>query len=85
MNAQINNSPELDVSELTALLAEHGYIAIFWHIDDVKEVRPDLTDEQCFEVLQQCDDEHDALVGLDLDLVRIHASELFPETDEVTS
>ena len=31
-------------------LAKTGRIAIIWGIEDVKAIRPDLTDEQCDEV-----------------------------------
>ena len=65
-----------------------GSIAIVWCTDDVKHVRPDLTDTQCMEVLQRCSDEHDAMLGLSWDTIRIHAESLFPEpsrTDEEDS
>ena len=57
-------------------------IAITWHIDDVKEIRPDLTDEQCREVLQQADRRHDASVGINWDVLAIHADDLFPKESE---
>jgi hypothetical protein len=54
-------------------------IEISWHIDDVKEVRPDLTDAQAREVLVLADREHDATVGINWDVLRFHADYLFPE------
>ncbi len=53
-------------------------IAIVWHIDDVKEVRPDLTDEQCRAVLRQADERHDATIGINWEVLEIHADDLFP-------
>ena len=53
-------------------------IAIVWHIDDVKEVRPDLTDEQCRAVLRQADESHDATIGINWEVLEIHADDLFP-------
>ena len=35
-------------------------ITITWHIDDVKSIAPDLTDDQCREVLQAVERKHDA-------------------------
>ncbi len=57
-------------------------IAIVWHIDDVKEIRPDLTDEQAREVLQQAERRHDASVGINWDVLAIHADDLFPKESE---
>jgi hypothetical protein len=54
-------------------------ISITWHIDDVAEVRPDLTAEQRREVLQQALDRHDAGIGITWDVLEIHADELFPQ------
>ena len=57
-------------------------IAISWHIDDVREIRPDLTDEQCREVLQQAERRHDASVGINWEVLAIHADDLFPNESE---
>lgn len=53
-------------------------ITISWHIDDVKEVRPDLTDAQCREVLNQAARKHDATIGITYDVLEIIADLLFP-------
>jgi hypothetical protein len=36
-------------------LAEHNHIALYFGTDDVLRIRPDLSEEQAWEVLQQCD------------------------------
>lgn len=54
-------------------------IEISWHIDDVLEVRPDLTNAQAREVLAQAKDRHDASIGINWDVLAIHADDLFPE------
>jgi hypothetical protein len=54
-------------------------ITLTWHIDDVKEVRPDLTKRQCREVLARCKTGHDANLGVNWDVVGIWAEELYPE------
>lgn len=71
----------MDTSAIKTTLEAHGYIANLWHIDDVKEIRPDLTPEQCMEVLSQCEDKHDANIGINWDVLRFHADNLFPEGD----
>jgi hypothetical protein len=53
-------------------------IEISWHIDDVKEVRPHLTDAQAREVLEQAKHRHDADIGINWDVLAIHADDLFP-------
>jgi hypothetical protein len=53
-------------------------IEISWHIEDVKEVRPDLTDAQAREVLEQAKRRHAADIGINWDVLAIHADDLFP-------
>lgn len=53
-------------------------IEISWHIDDVKEVRPNLTDAQARQVLEQAKRRHDASIGISWDALAIHADDLFP-------
>ncbi|MEZ6140780.1 MAG: hypothetical protein R3B84_09435 [Zavarzinella sp.] len=58
-------------------------IAIVWQIDDVREVRPDLSNDQCWQVLQACKRNHDATVGINWDVIRITANHLFePQSGE---
>lgn len=57
-------------------------ISIKWHIDDVKEVRSDLTDEQCSEVLQALKKNHDANEGINWLTIEYTADILFPLEEE---
>jgi len=43
---------------------ETNSIAIIWCIDDVKEQRPDLSDDECMEVLEYQERKHDASMGV---------------------
>ena len=61
------------------------HIAIIWNIEDVQEVRPDLTDEQAAEVLQLVEDRHDANFGINWQSLDDCADILFPATDEPAS
>ena len=54
-------------------------ITVSWHIDDVKEVRPELTDEQARDVLGRVEKCHDANIGINWDVLRAVADDLFPE------
>jgi hypothetical protein len=53
-------------------------IEISWHIDDVKEFRPHLTDAQAREVLAHAKRRHDAAIGINWDVITFHADHLFP-------
>ena len=65
--------------ELRILLAKSGWIASLWHAEDVQALRPDLTFEQSMEVLERCMDRHDAEIGINWNVIRIHADDLFPD------
>jgi hypothetical protein len=74
--------PEIDIHEI---LAERRLIGHLWGVEDVEEVRPDLSDDQCWEVLQQVDDQKDAGLGITWFTLEMAAEQLFgdaPETDE---
>ncbi len=59
-------------------------IEISWHIDDVKEVRPDLSEAQARDVLDQAKRRHDASIGITWDVLAIHADDLFPRQGATT-
>jgi len=63
--------------DIDALLADRGQIALIWSIKDVQEGRPDLTDEQAWEVLQQVKNDHDATLGVTWDTLEWAARDLF--------
>lgn len=57
-------------------------ISVIWGLEDVQEVRPDLTDEQASEVLRRTKKYHNAEVGINWDVLRAHANDLFPEPED---
>lgn len=59
-------------------LRTHQQIAAIWSVEDVLEIRSDLTENQAWEVLQQVDGYHDADHGVTWDTLRWTARELFP-------
>ena len=54
------------------------YIDVRWHTEDVQEVRPDLSEEQAWEVLKAVKRGHDANNGVNWDVLEVWANELFP-------
>lgn len=72
-------------SYVLQLLAKHRKIAAIWCIEDVKAIRPDLTDDQAWELLQQVQGSHDADNGITWTTLETSADDLFgssTETDE---
>lgn len=62
-------------------LTDKGYIALLWHTDDVKDMRKDLTDEQCTDVLRMVKKQHDATQGVSWDTIKMTADTMFPQPD----
>jgi hypothetical protein len=50
-----------------------------WMIEDVKSIRPRLSKAKCRAVLESAEDNHDAEIGINWDVLRCHADELYPE------
>jgi hypothetical protein len=72
--------------DIDAYLAKRRQIAVIWCVADVLEIRPDLSGNQAWEVLQAAKDQHDAGIGINWDVLTCHADMLFgtaPETDDV--
>ena len=67
------------VSDDEPEIAPNRQIAIIWGIEDVQKNRPDLTDEQAFEVLEQVVNKHDADIGISWDTLKAWANELYPK------
>jgi len=77
----LDSGMEIDVHQL---LASRKQVAAIWSIEDVQQVRPDLTDEQAWEVLYQVGRKHDAEYGISWTTLECMADLLFgtaPKTD----
>jgi hypothetical protein len=57
---------------------EPFHITIRWYIADVKQVRPDLTDDQAQAVLQRIHLTHDANEGVNWDVIEYTAQDMYP-------
>jgi hypothetical protein len=80
--ACLDAGPQLD---LHGLLAARGQIALGWSVEDVLEVRPDLTNEQAWEVLQQVERRHDASIGINWDTLEWVADDLFGDAPDTAT
>ena len=58
---------------------ETGTIVDEWHVDDVFNQRPDLTEDQAIEVLALIAHNFDANIGINWDVIDSAAHYLFPQ------
>jgi len=70
---------------LPLVLDDSNSIAIIWCIDDVKNIRTDLSDDECMEVLSYQDRKHDASMGVSWDTLEWCANYLFPPKEEASN
>jgi hypothetical protein len=76
----IPEEEEIDV-DLDELLAENRRIAHVWGTDDVRQLRPDLDDDQAWAVLQKVADRLDGALGITFETIETAAGELFPQPE----
>jgi hypothetical protein len=72
-------------TEILCISGEENFVRFTWSIDDVKAVRPDLTDNECMNVLERVKSEYDTSIGVSWATVEIHAGELYPKLEPVTN
>lgn len=71
-----------DLLERTAVdITEREWINCRWHVDDVLDVREDLTREQAKEVLHKVGGNHDAEIGINWDVIEAWADNLYPDPE----
>lgn len=63
------------------LLSARKQVAVIWCTEDVQSIRSDLTDDQAWQVLQQCRCVHDCEIGFTWLLIEMVADDLFPKPD----
>jgi hypothetical protein len=72
--ASTRTKTEIDID---AVLAERRQIAVVWCIEDMQEIRSDLTEDQCWEVLETAKDSHERDIGINSSVLECHAEMLF--------
>ena len=65
--------------QLKATIDPRETIDVRWSIEDVQGVRPELSDEQAIQVLLKAKRMHDPSVGINWDVLRVHANMLYPQ------
>lgn len=82
LDPSVEHEFDIDLDEQLAL---NRQVADIWGTEDVQQVRPDLNDDQAWEVLQTVDRRYDSEYGIAWSTIQIIARELFgdaPETDD---
>lgn len=67
---------ETELRSRISMVASSDWLASFWSIEDVKEIAPDLSDDECRDVLERVESNHDAEVGINWDVLRFHAEQV---------
>jgi hypothetical protein len=72
---------QVELPQLWCLLQERRQIAAIWSVHDVQQIRPDLTQNQAWEVLQRVNlDDDFNQEGITRKSIRRATAELFPQT-----
>jgi len=69
-------------SNIHEILESQKQIAVIWSIEDVREIRPDLNENQAWKVLKKCEESHDANEGITWITLEATASILYSEEIE---
>lgn len=75
MTDTADNFSTIDIHDL---LAQRRQIAVIWSVEDVQGVREELSDDQAWEVLLQCQRVHDCNHGFTWELIGAVADSMFP-------
>lgn len=78
--ADLRNAMD-DFGDAREALHDRREVAVVWCIEDVQGVRPDLTDEQAWDVLQECERRHDCEYGFTWTYIECIAADLYPVPD----
>ena len=59
------------------ILAAQGFVAFLWGVDDFRSVKggQNLTNEECFEILDIIERNHDANIGVNWDVIGYYVSD----------
>ena len=53
-------------------------IFVCWNTEDVRQLRPDLTDADCRKILHAVKDSHDATLGISWDVIESISYDMYP-------
>lgn len=68
-------------ADLAKIIDAHGYACLQWHVEDIAEIRPDLSRAKACLVLAEVVLQHDVINGVSWNTVEGIADDLFPLED----
>jgi hypothetical protein len=74
-------TPTLSNCDVHKLLAEQRKVACIWCVTDVLDLRPDLSEAEAWDVLQDAERRHSTV--LSWEVLRDVAEQLFPQQERV--
>lgn len=72
--------PESGHADIHTALAPKRQVAVIWSMQDVQSIRPDLTDDQAWGVLQRCRLVHDCETGFNWLFIEAVAGGMYPQS-----
>lgn len=77
-----SNTQQGGTGKCSICLGYENHIIIRWEVQDLMSIRPHLTIEQAAEVLSVVKRKHDAEIGINWDVLSIHADMMYPMEEE---
>lgn len=78
MHHQMDPKDDVRDLDIEQLLRHRRQVAVIWGVEDVQSIRPDLTADQAWEVLEQAYDVHDCEWGFTWTHLKTVAGDMFP-------
>jgi hypothetical protein len=75
---------DIEPYDIEQFFEQRRQIAVIWSTEDVRQVRPDLTDDQAWEVLKRCDERKECEISITWTFIELIADEMFPPQDQET-
>lgn len=72
----------MTVEQAKEFLRSKGYFFSLWHIDDIKEICPDISDEEAAKVARLIERRHDANEGINWIVLMLAVEEVQNENNQ---
>ena len=69
VDEELLRESDAKTAEVILAVSLRDYLVRYWHIDDVFELAPYLSDDEARQVLAHVDETHDANVGINWDVL----------------
>lgn len=80
VDGEVLRKSDSGTAEAMLAVRLRNYLVRYWHIDDVKEIAPNISDEDARTVLAHVDETHDANIGINWDVLEAAVESLILES-----